>query len=79
MFNFHTTYSRADQYGNCVYCDKPLCNSPTTTRGDRPIHVACDAELNEELIVWERESGISDAETLDYYDSHERQNHPPNM
>ena len=63
MFNFHTTYSRADTYGNkstCVYCDEPIGNEPTTTRGDRPIHVSCDIELNEELMEWERESGIAD-------------------
>ena len=59
MFNFHTTYSRADTYG-CVYCGEPIGNEPTTTKGDSLIHVSCDIELNEELMEWEWASGIAD-------------------
>jgi hypothetical protein len=45
---------------NCIYCDEPIGNEACTDRGGFPIHPFCNQQLNEELIVWERESGLDD-------------------
>ena len=73
MFNFHTTYSRADTYGPiCAYCDEPIGNEQCTDRGGFPIHPFCNQQLNEELMVWERESKIANC-LQDEYELEQRE------
>lgn len=45
----------------CCYCNEPIRNAPVI-RGGMPLHDRCNAQLNHELSVWERETGLDEKE-----------------
>lgn len=49
----------------CVYCDEPLGNEPCQLRGSMPIHTTCNTELEQEMMMWEKASGIDHTSYLD--------------
>ena len=47
---------------DCVYCGESLANEEIVFRGGIPLHSRCNAQLNHELAVWERETGLDHKE-----------------
>lgn len=43
----------------CLYCEKSIENDDVVElRFGKPLHAKCNAELNEELAIWELASGL---------------------